>query len=349
VSGQWRVTADALAGLEASKAWRTSELAGRFTANEVYGPEGRLRVLGAEWDSAQSMLNALKTNMGGGVPIEVIKELVRQCAPYGYLPPLRIATWNVERPKPRGWKIPPAQRERMAEVNADIWVLTETHVDHQPTPEHTHCAFSPAHPTRRPDHERWVGIWSRWPMVKLTDPPAHPRGSLAVEVTTPWGQVIVYGTVLAWANEPHFDDGQPARMWEVHHAEVERQCGEWASIARNHPRTPLVVAGDFNQDRDGSGWYGTNHAREAVTDGLAAAGLECVTAFDAVAEGQLATQHLIDHVCLSAPWAFLSTVELHECIDELGRRLSDHPTVAVEIDLDPPGVITGSDSGALDR
>ena len=32
------------------------------------------------------------------------------------LGPVRIATWNVERPKPKGWKVPPAQRRRMADV-----------------------------------------------------------------------------------------------------------------------------------------------------------------------------------------------------------------------------------------
>ena len=338
MSGTWRITPEALAGLEASKAWQTSAIAGRFTAEEVYGPDGRLRPLGYEWDSAGAMRGTLMQNMGGGVPIEVIRELVRQCSPEGYLPPLRIATWNVERPKPRGWKIPPAQRERMAEVNADIWVLTETHLDHQPADEHTHCAFSPAHPSRRPDHERWVGIWSRWPMTELADPPAHPRGSLAVQVTTPWGPVIVYGTVLAWANERHFDDGQPARMWEVHNAEVRRQVSEWAGIANRHRGVPFVVAGDFNQDRDGSGWYGSAKARHAVTEGLEAAGLECVTAFDAVAEGRLANSHLIDHICISWNWAHLSTIELFERTDAQGRRLSDHPTVAVEIDLDPADI-----------
>jgi len=66
---------------------------------------------------------------------------------------MRIATWNVERPKPRGWKIAPAQLRRMAEVDADVWVLTETHVDHQPSREHAHAAFSPPHLLRRPAQE----------------------------------------------------------------------------------------------------------------------------------------------------------------------------------------------------
>jgi hypothetical protein len=49
---------------------------------------------------------------------------------------MRVATWNVERVNPKGWKIAPAQRQRMAEVEADIWILTETHVDHGPGDEY---------------------------------------------------------------------------------------------------------------------------------------------------------------------------------------------------------------------
>lgn len=40
---------------------------------------------------------------------------------------MRIATWNVERVKPQGWKIAPAQRQHMTEVDADIWILTDRH------------------------------------------------------------------------------------------------------------------------------------------------------------------------------------------------------------------------------
>jgi hypothetical protein len=34
---------------------------------------------------------------------------------------MRIATWNVERVRPSGWTIAPAQRGRLREANADIW------------------------------------------------------------------------------------------------------------------------------------------------------------------------------------------------------------------------------------
>lgn len=85
-----------------------------------------------------------------------------------------IATWNVERPKPNGWKIPPAQGERMAEVKADIWVLTETHRTHAPSDEHTHSVCSPSD-DRLEDHECSAAIWSRWPIAPITDPAPHKR------------------------------------------------------------------------------------------------------------------------------------------------------------------------------
>lgn len=228
----------------------------------------------------------------------------------------------------------------MASVDADIWVLTETHIDHAPTPDHPYRAFSPAHPTRRPEHERWVGIWSRWPLVEVTDPPAHRRGSLCVQVDTPWGPLLVYGNVIAWRDERTFDDGGPARAWEVHDVEAQRQADEWVQLVRDHPGVPLVVAGDFNQDRDGSGWYGSPRARTIVTDGLVSAGLTCVTEFDAVAEGRLRRQHLVDHVCVPEAWAARTTVGLSEAVDDQGRRLSDHPTVLVGVETS--GMLSGT-------
>lgn len=219
----------------------------------------------------------------------------------------------------------------MALVNADIWVLTETHLGHAPSAEHRFSVFSPPHPDRRPEPERWTAIWSRWPLTALDDPPAHRRGTVAAIVETPSGPLIVYGTVLAWANEPHFDDGRPARMWEVHHAEAERQAGEWAAIAAAHPGIPLLVAGDFNQDRDGSGWYGTPRARRTVSEGLDAAGLVCVTEPGAVSAGWLQDGHLIDHICVSTELAASAVVHCWAPIDAEGQRLSDHPTVAVDL------------------
>jgi endonuclease/exonuclease/phosphatase family metal-dependent hydrolase len=220
----------------------------------------------------------------------------------------------------------------MADVNADVWVLTETHVDHRPSPAHRHGVFSPPHPERRPDHERWTAIWSRWPLTPLNDPPPHRRGTVAAMVRAPSGPLIVYGTVIAWANEPHHDDGRPARMWEVHLAEIERQGREWAQLRAEHPGVPLVVAGDFNQDRDGSNWYGTVATRARLGEALAGAGLVCTTRIDAVACGLLERNHLIDHICLPPELDAAAEVRCWEPVDG-DQRLSDHPVVAVDLPL----------------
>jgi endonuclease/exonuclease/phosphatase family metal-dependent hydrolase len=244
---------------------------------------------------------------------------------------VRIATWNVERPKPRGWKVPPAQLRRMAAVEADLWVVTETHLGYAPSAKHQHSVFSPPHPERRPEPERWASIWSRWPITLVAAPAPHPRGSVAGLVATPGGPVLVYGTVLAWANEPRHDDGRSARMWEVHLAEIDRQGAEWAQLRSAYPEIPMVVAGDFNQVRDGSGWYGTRATRDRLTDALSRAGLVCATDLDVVSAGLLEAHHLIDHICVTPDLAKDATVHCWEARDDAGQRLSDHPTVAVDL------------------
>lgn len=86
---------------------------------------------------------------------------------------MRIATWNLERCNPRKRE---AQLSRIGEIDADIWLLTETTTDFQPTPLHSHSALSPAHPERRPEHVRWAAIWSKWPLEQIGDLAAQRRG-----------------------------------------------------------------------------------------------------------------------------------------------------------------------------
>lgn len=186
-------------------------------------------------------------------------------------------------------------------------------------------------PTRRPPHERWAAIWSRWPLTALGEPPPPPRGTVAAAVKAPAGPLIVYATVIPWAHDPQHDDGRPARMWEAHLAAIERQGREWALLRAARPDVPLVVAGDFNQHRDGAGRYGTRATRSRLDAALDAAGLVCLTEFDAVATGKLKAQRLIDHVCVAPAPAGAARVSCWERIDDSGQRLSDHPVIAVDL------------------
>jgi hypothetical protein len=245
---------------------------------------------------------------------------------------VRVGTWNLERPSLRSWKRLPRQQARMAAIAAELWVLTETRASISPA-EGYHGLHTPPHPGRRPDaDERWVSIWSRWPLRPTSLPP-DPRGAVSALIERPEGELIVYGTVLPWANEKGVDG--EAAMWQVHYEQIEQQAEHWRTLRELHPDVPLIVAGDFNQDRDGSGWYGTRRGRELLTQALHDADLLCVTDEDVVAAGKLRESHLVDHIAISHSWADEHEVRLHcwEKTDPDGTRLSDHPTVA--IDLDP--------------
>jgi endonuclease/exonuclease/phosphatase family metal-dependent hydrolase len=218
----------------------------------------------------------------------------------------------------------------MIEVDADIWVLTETHVDHSPGDDYR-GVHTPAVPARRPFDERWVGIWSRHPIEPLTEPTAHGRGTIAAVVAAPLGHVVVFGCVIAWANEPHLDNGSPAKMWQAHMEVIDRIDHDIELIRTRHPDLPIVMAGDFNQDRDGSGWYGTYEVRRRLGDVLERHDLDCVTALDVVAAGLLENRHLVDHICVEKSLAGAASVRCWDTVDDSGVRLSEHPTVAVDI------------------
>jgi hypothetical protein len=48
-----------------------------LTTERIYGPNGRLpQYWGHTWDTGEAMHGALCFNMSGGVPIEIIREIV---------------------------------------------------------------------------------------------------------------------------------------------------------------------------------------------------------------------------------------------------------------------------------
>jgi len=76
---KFRITHAVLAHVEASEIWQNAtSLNSQFTPESIYGPEGKLSWLWSlSWDSEEAMKSDLYTNMGGGVPLEIIEELVR--------------------------------------------------------------------------------------------------------------------------------------------------------------------------------------------------------------------------------------------------------------------------------
>ena len=95
-----------------------------------------------------------------------------------------------------------------------------------------------------------------------------------------------------------------------------------------------IAGGDFNQNRDGARWYGTNRNRKLLSDALAETGLVCVTEVDFVRSGKLSDRHTVDHICLDDRLAAsVSAVGAWERANSDGQQLSDHSGVYVDVSL----------------
>lgn len=239
---------------------------------------------------------------------------------------MRIGTWNVE--YARGVDRNKLRLALLERQKADVWVLTETHDDLDLGS--THAAVSTEQrPTGRIGG-RWTTIWSRWPVVEKLDV-ADPIRTVAALLRAPFGNVIVYGTVLPW----HSDTGtaaSPAKGWAKQDRVLAEQLGEWAQLRALHPDVPLVVAGDLNMNLGGKHYYGTVRGRKALRDGVANLGLACATETELLPVDAL-RHPPIDHVVVPIAWmARVRGVSAWEGKTP-APRLSDHSGLVVEIEV----------------
>src|SRR5688572_21990942 len=96
---------------------------------------------------------------------------------------MRIATWNIARARPHGWKIAPAIRQTFQDIAADIWILTETHADFAPTstyPPQPSLFDARVHRCA----EYWVMVWSRYP-IRTCLPTRLPHLTVCCELVLP--------------------------------------------------------------------------------------------------------------------------------------------------------------------
>ncbi|MGJ8641766.1 MAG: hypothetical protein ACSHX9_00030 [Luteolibacter sp.] len=73
---------------------------------------------------------------------------------------MRIATWNLERPDPANEVRNRAQMVKIREIDADIWILTETHEVIDLSDTHYGACTLPSPRKPRPG-EACAAIWSR--------------------------------------------------------------------------------------------------------------------------------------------------------------------------------------------
>ena len=245
---------------------------------------------------------------------------------------MRIAAWNLERltdtESVRGRGV----LERIRAVDAAISVLNES-----ATVVELGDQFFRAHsqsPARgRPEGEYWTSIRSRHELelVETYD----PEVAVCARVSAPGGPWLIYGTVLPYAADR--GESGAAANWSEHYRVIEAHAADWESIRRQNPDARFVVAGDFNQSRDGRvwpwkrEWYGTKDGRAQLTKALNALELSCLTETDFVAQRKLASRSTVMHICADAQTALLAKSGALEATYVEGIRLSDHNIVLIDL------------------
>lgn len=238
---------------------------------------------------------------------------------------MRIGTWNVQYAAGREKN---AQRRTLLEGHTcDVWILTETHDELDLSATHV-----PVHSTQRPTGRaggRWVSIWSRFSILRVVDV-RDIRRTVAAILEAPSGPLLVYGTVMPWADDRGDTPSDlPVRNWSEHHRVVVQQGEEWAALRLAYPDVDLCVAGDLNMNLGGKHYYGTAKGRGFLREAMARSGLFCATETDRVPPGALAHPP-IDHVLLPAGWAARTAVAAAWEGRSADMRLSDHSGLVVE-------------------
>ena len=244
---------------------------------------------------------------------------------------MKIATWNLERALPQSAKAE-RQRQWMNRIDADIWVLTETHRAIAPgSAYHSVASGLPDRPSE--EGERWVQIWVRdgWAIAPLSTSDEARTACALVSLAT-GQQCLVYGTVLPWLGSSW--RSHPAAQGQAFAAAVTTQQADWQQLRADYPQATLIVAGDFNQDLNALHYYGSRRNKQVLRQALATAGLDCLTAGENDPVHRLInSQHSnIDHICVARnlPGQLQEVLAWPPQLEEL-RGLSDHFGVGVAI------------------
>ncbi|WP_416670218.1 endonuclease/exonuclease/phosphatase family protein [Egbenema bharatensis] len=235
---------------------------------------------------------------------------------------LKIATWNLARPRWGSWN-KPGILTKLREVDADIWILTETNSVISPG-ENYHEPVATQPEASHTKGENWTTIWSRYPIQQtLATRDAEIAVCAEVDLGNSIGRLVVYGTIITWANDGVWS--KEAKKWQRHYESIAWHSEDWATLSQN---ASFCVAGDFNETLSGPFDYGTRQGRALLQAALDRSHLTCVTAGSELG-------YNIDHVCLSADWAKrVVDVNKWQAFREDGKPVSDHHGITVRLSLD---------------
>jgi len=240
---------------------------------------------------------------------------------------MRIGTWNLERPALRGVEKNTLRANVLRKQRADLWVLTESST--AIALDGYSVVATEGDSTYHHPGEHYASVLTTWPVAR-SHKTWDKHLSLCVEVRSPVGPALVYATIITYANDRGPD--KKSKRWVEHRKAIRAQGEEWVRRRRQFPNHLFVLAGDFNQSRDGSGWYEDAESVALLSNYLEAANLRCLTDGNLNQRFDLGRSS-VDHICVGARarvkrstiYAWPGTVN--------GRRLSDHNGVLVQIDI----------------
>lgn len=252
----------------------------------------------------------------------------------------RIATWNVERPI-TGTEKSKLALAKIAEVNADILVLTETSDAINLSGLYSFSISSESY--KRTPNEQWVTVWSKWNIAEQIMTFDNFRTASGI-VCTPFGNLIVFGTIIPYhmagvSGERYGSLG--FKSWEYHEKDLTAQGENWKKLL-NERKLPLMVIGDFNQTRGTNKGYGTQKVRDQLTGILKNLEMTCVTEVDFSVNyltkdprsGR--TRSNIDHICVSN--SLINRMNSCQAgawdhFTREGKYMSDHNGVFIEFEI----------------
>ena len=256
---------------------------------------------------------------------------------------MRIATWNLRRPRRMDARLE-RLLDKIRKVDADVWILTETHDEAVPGP--SYCSKSSSELGGIfGKGERRTTIWTRLPIIAEIQV-FDEESAACVEVQTTNGKMIVYGTVLPYGNAGtnyEYNSGGKKHVheksWKLHYDSILEHEQDLSKIQALYPEHAICFGGDLNQSRDGrrwgnGQWYGTGKGRELLSQSLENRGLICLTEQDFVDSRHLTTRSNIDHLCLNKRLDNLVTsVIAWESTQLAGKQDTDHNGVYIDISI----------------
>lgn len=237
----------------------------------------------------------------------------------------RIATWNLERPSQNGWIKNQRRLDQIRKIDADVWVLTETNQAINLKPDYE-CVATIPYKGHKPG-ENLTTLWSRWKILRSIST-FDPTCAVCAEVESPFGSMIVYGTVITYANDKGIT--RTSKRWEEHRRSIQQHHEDWLRIQKQFPTHLMCIAGDFNQSRDQSGWYEEKQSVDRLSAALDGLSMKCVTEQNFQETGL--SRSTVDHICLSKSLVpYKASVDAWEGTTLEGGRMSDHNGVSVDL------------------